>query len=157
MRLVTTTHQTVTSSDLSRHSAQVFSAADVGAVEITRRDGESLLLLRKSEMDMQQRALHLAADLIAASLDPADTPFVDRLADRLPWMAFLAPDERAQAAADIVAVARACFASGGGFARLLQEVRDWQRTALAKAAGFTAQDALDWLDEPAPAANPHLS
>jgi hypothetical protein len=92
----------VQSSALSRNSAEVFQAADQGTVEITRRDGETLVLTRKSELERQSTVLRMAADLIAASLGPEAQPFVDRLQGRFPWMRFLSEPERETFAMEIV-------------------------------------------------------
>ena len=100
----------VQSSALSRNSAEVFQAADEGAVEITRRDGATLVLTRKSELERQHTVLRVAADLIAATLGPQSEPFVDRLQDRFPWMRFLSAQGREAVALEVVQCARACAA-----------------------------------------------
>lgn len=46
--------RTVQSSELSRNPASVFEAADLGPVTITRRDGESLVLARSSDVARQR-------------------------------------------------------------------------------------------------------
>lgn len=138
--------RTVTSSDLSRNGAAVFRAADEGPVEITRRDGETLVLTRKSEREREFTALHIAADLVAASLGPGDVPFVDRLADRFPWMQFLTASGQQQFAEEIVRSARACAALGD-FGPFLVELISWRETAASKAAGYVSTSDLDWYDE----------
>ena len=136
----------VQSSALSRNSAEVFRAADEGAVEITRRDGETLVLTRKSEVERQSTVLRVAADLVAASLGPETQPFVDRLQDRFPWMRFLSESERDAFATEIVQSARGC-AAVQDLEPFLVDLHEWFSTAQAKAAGFTADDELDWYDD----------
>lgn len=136
---------TVTSSDLSRHSADVFRAADKGPVEISRRDGENLVLMRRSVMESEAMALALAADVVAASLGPADVPFVARLQDRFPWMHFLSLDEREQFAAEIVVCARAC-AAARQFGPFVADLEAWRGTAAAKASSPTPDADLEWFD-----------
>lgn len=148
--------QSVSSSALSRHSADVFAAADRGAVEITRRDGESLILTRKSELERQYTILNLAADLVAASLGGDGTTFVDRLQDRFPWMRFLTPAERESFVDEIVESARSC-AAVRDFTPFLVDLSEWRATAQAKAAGYTADADLEWLSEPREVADPRLS
>lgn len=143
-------------SDLSRDSANVFRTADHGPVEVTRRDGEPLVLTRKSEYEDHFAALSSAADLIAASLAPGDTPFEHRLRERMPWMRFLTEQDQHLFSHDIVDVARSC-AAVRDFGPFLTELAEWHATAAAVAAGFTAPDDLDWLDEPATAADPRLA
>ncbi|WP_068255844.1 hypothetical protein [Janibacter corallicola] len=143
-------------SDLSRDSAKVFRTAERGPVEVTRRDGEPLVLTRKSEYDDHYAALNAAADLIAASLEPSDSPLERRLQARMPWMRFLSEEDRAHFSHDIIDVARGC-AAVHDFGPFLQELTEWHSTAAAVAAGYTAPDDLDWFDEPVPAADPRTA
>jgi hypothetical protein len=143
----------VRSSELSRNSAEVFRAAEHGAVEITRRDGESLMLTRKSEADRQYEALEMAADLIAASLGRETKPFPERLQERFPWMHFLDDEERRQFADEVVEVARACSAVRD-FGPLLVCLHEWHATARAIAAGYTRDEDLQWHEDPIEAPNP---
>lgn len=145
--------RTVTSSDLSRNGAKVFRAAEEGPVEITRRDGESLLLTRKSEQDVQFTALNLAADLVAASLSPDSRPFADRLADRFPWMELLTPEGRERFASEIVISARA-GAAVHDLTPFLAELTSWHETAATKAAGFVPDAELDWYEDDEPVSRP---
>lgn len=140
--------RTVQSSELSRNPASVFEAADLGPVTITRRDGESLVLARSSDVARQREGLELAAHLVVASLAPGNVPFEERLRGPFPWVEFLSPDDREQFAREVVDVARAC-AAVSRFDRLLLTLKAWHSTAEAIAAGYTHNDALEWLDEPA--------
>lgn len=144
----------VQSSALSRNSAEVFLAADQGAVEITRRDGETLILTRKSEIERQGTILRMAADLVAASLGPESEPFANRLQERFPWMHFLSDPEREMFAQEIVQSARGC-AAVQDFGPFLVELHEWYTTAQAKAAGFTPDLDLNWYDDLPRATNPH--
>lgn len=140
--------QTFPSSHLSRHSAEVFSAADAAPVQITRRDGESLTLLRTRELKMHERALNVAAQLIAASVGPSADTFVRRLRQPFPWLAFLPAADQETFATEIVDVARASFAIGD-FGPLLRELSDWHSTARAHASGM-GDGEVQWLDEDTP-------
>lgn len=143
-------------SALSRDSAKVFRSADRGPVEVTRRDGESFVLTRKSEYDEHFTALTVAADLIAASLAPEDVPFEKRLEDRFPWLRFLGTSDQQLFAREIIDVARSC-AAVHNFGPFLVELAEWRRTAAASAAGFTPGPDLEWLDEPAVVFDPRHS
>lgn len=148
---------TFKSSELSRNSAEVFHAADQeGSVEITRRDGEPLILSRKSSYFGNVRAIEVAADLIAASLDDSGRSFVERLQDRFPWMSYLSEPGREQFAAEMVASARAS-ASVRDFTPFLRDLYEWRETAAAKAAGFASNVDVEWLDEPVEVMNPRAS
>lgn len=145
--------RTATSSDLSRNPGQVFRAADEGPVTITRRDGEPLTLLPSRTVEREHEALRLASQLVAASLAPGGQSFTERLRDPFPWLGFLPPAQREAFAAEIVEVARAC-ASISSFDRLFIVLAEWKATAEATAAGYTHDDELDWLDEPAAVEDP---
>lgn len=140
--------QTVQFSDLSRSSKRVAEAADRGPVTITRRDGEPLVLQRKSEVDRDKEGLALAAQVIAAAVTDWPGTFATRLLAPFPWMNLLPVGEREAFAAELVDVARAC-ASVSVFDPLATLIHAWRSTAEAYAAGFTPDDELEWLDEPA--------
>ena len=120
---------------------------------ITRRDGEALILTRASAVEHQRLGLQLAAQLIAASLADSRTPFVDRLRVPFPWLEFLNASNRDSFATEVVDVARAC-AAFGQFDRLLDVLMAWRATAEAVAAGYTRDEDLTWIDEPAPVPDP---
>lgn len=144
---------TATSSDLSRNPGQVFRAADQGPVTITRRDGEPLTLLPSRTVEREHEALRLASHLVAASLAPGEESFTSRLLGPFPWLGFLPGEQREAFAAEIVEVARACAAISS-FDRLFIVLAEWKATAEAVAAGYTHDDELDWLDEPATVEDP---
>jgi hypothetical protein len=145
----------VRSSELSRNSASVFEAADAGPVEITRRDGESLVLSRASDARRQEEGVGVAASLLAALLPTHDLR-TDGLEIPFPWVHFLSADDREAFALELVNVTRAC-AAVGRFDELILTLASWQSTARALADGLTADPAdLGWLDEPIPVSDPHL-
>ena len=71
------------SSDLSRHSSKVFAAAVEHPIRVTRRDGESLVLMSQRESDARESLLQLAAQIIGAAIDDEGT-LAERMADRPP-------------------------------------------------------------------------
>lgn len=148
--------RTVKSSELSRNPAAVFSAVDQGPVIITRRDGESLILAKESDIMQQRAGLELAASLVAASLAPDDVSFVERLRGPFPWVEFLNQSDREAFAHETVDVARAC-AAVSRFDRLLLTVKAWHSTAQAIAGGYTNDEDLELLDVPEPVADPRTA
>lgn len=150
------TTRSASSSDLSRNPAQVFRAADEGPVTITRRDGESLTLLRSETVEREHRALELAAQLVAVSLAPGDTSFADRLLGPFPWLGFLPGEQRERFASEVVEVSRAC-ASISSFDRLFIVLSEWRATAEAVASGYISDTELDWLDEPEAVGDPRIT
>ncbi len=143
---MTAVARTVQSSELSRHSREVFEATDEGPVLITRRDGESLVLTKASQTDADRSGLELAAHVVAVSLSTDDRPFAQRLRDPFPWVALLSAEEQDSFATEVVDVARACAALSR-FERLLITVSAWKDTAEALAGGSTADVDLHWFDD----------
>lgn len=78
------------SSDLSKHSAEVFAEAEDHPVTVTQRDGESLVLMSQREAEGRARLLDLATQLITVTLDDAGT-LTERMAKAFPWMLALSP------------------------------------------------------------------
>lgn len=150
MSIPTIGPRTVQSSDLSRHPADVFAAAEEGPVVVTRRDGESLLLTTQSRARAQQELLGVAAQLIAASLD--DGPLQVRLAKYFPWIGLLNDADKQACAVEIIDTARGAFSVGQPM-RLLTVIAAWRNTAEAVAAGWGA-DEIEWLNDAVPVEDP---
>lgn len=139
------------SSDLSKHSADVFAEAEDHAVRITRRDGEPLVLMSQREADARAVLLQFAADLITVTLDD-DGTFATRMAARFPWMLALSEQDRSTCAQNLVDAARASFATGQPHLAVA-ELTSWRETATAIAAGLSARP-LEWLDDDEPIERP---
>lgn len=133
------------SSDLSRHSAEVFAEAENHPVTVTRRDGEALVLMSKREADERARLLNLAAQLITATLDH-DGSLADRMSKAFPWMLALSPSDRDMCAQDLLDVARGSLSTNQSHLAFT-ELTSWQETATAVAAGLGGAD-LEWFDTP---------
>lgn len=144
--MATTALRTTTrrSSDLSKHSAEVFAEAEDHPVTVTRRDGEDLVLMSQREADSRNRMLQFAAQLIGAVVSD-DGPLADRMSMAFPWMLALSPLDRATCAQDLVDAARASFSTDQPH-RVLSELTSWRETATAIAAGLGRAD-LEWLDD----------
>ena len=139
------------SSELSRNSAKVFAAAEESPVIVTRRDAEPLVLMTEQEADAREQLFDLAAQLVAVATDTKGT-LAERMADHLPWMLALAPEDRRQCAEDLLRAARASFSTGQ--AQLaVAELTSWRETAAAVAAGLGAE-TTEWLDEDVPVTRP---
>ncbi len=142
----TTAPRTTTrrSSDLSKHSAEVFAEAEDHPVTVTRRDGEDLVLMSQREAEGRTRLLEFAAQLIGAVVSD-DGPLADRMSRAFPWMLALSTEDRATCAQDLVDAARASFSTDQPH-RVLSELTSWRETATAIAAGLGQAD-LEWLDD----------
>ncbi|QGH69306.1 prevent-host-death protein [Pseudactinotalea sp. HY158] len=131
------------SSDLSKHSAEVFAEAENHPVTVTRRDGESLVLMSQREADARTELLHIAAALISVTLE--DGPLVERMAGRYPWMYALSTRDREQCARDLIDAARASFSTHQPHLAIAK-LTSWRETATAIAAGLGSQ-SVEWVDE----------
>ncbi|KUM35523.1 prevent-host-death protein [Arthrobacter sp. EpRS71] len=133
------------SSELSRSSAEVFAAAADHPVQVTRRDGESLVLMSESADAARRSLLELAAQLVAVSTS-AEGTLAARMSDRFPWMLALSPADQEACAADVLAAARASFATNQPHLAI-SELSSWRETATAIAAGL-GRESLEWLKDP---------
>ena len=144
MNTRTRSRTTFQSSELSRSSAEVFAAAADHPVEVTRRDGESLVLMSGSADRARTNLLELAAKLVAVSTS-TDGHLVTRMIDRFPWMLALSPADQQACANDILSAARASFATNQPHLAIA-ELTAWRETATAIAAGL-GQEPVEWLDD----------
>jgi hypothetical protein len=110
MSALATSRTTFQSSELSRASAEAFAAAADHPIQITRRDGEHLVLMSESADRARASLLELAAQLIAVTTSTEGT-LANRMSDRFPWMLALSQLDRETCASEIVAAARASFAT----------------------------------------------
>lgn len=141
---VATDHPVATrrSSDLSRHSAEVFAEAEDHPVTVTRRDRESLVLMSQREADARAELLHIAATLISVTLE--DGPLSERMASRYPWMYALSAQDREQCARDLLDATRASLATHQPHLAITK-LTSWRETAAAIAAGL-GSEPVTWLD-----------
>ncbi|AZN29113.1 prevent-host-death protein [Flaviflexus salsibiostraticola] len=131
------------SSDLSKHSAEVFAEAEDHPVTVTRRDGESLVLMSQREADARAELLQIAASLITVSLE--DGPLTERMASLYPWIYALSTEDRERCARDLIDAARASFSTHQPH-MVVAKLTSWRETATAIAAGLGSQP-VEWLEE----------
>lgn len=131
------------SSDLSKHSAEVFAEAENHPVTVTRRDGESLVLMSQRDADARTELLHIAATLITVALE--DGPLAERMSSRYPWMYALSIEDREECAQDLIDAARASFSTHQPHLAITK-LTSWRETATAIAAGLGSRP-VEWLDE----------
>ena len=132
------------SSDLSKHAAEVFTEAEDHPVTVTRRDGESLVLMSQREAEGRARLLNFAAQLITVTLEDSGT-LAERMTKSFPWMLALSPADRAACAQELVDAARASFATDQPYLAIA-ELTSWKETAVAIAAGLRSVD-VKWLED----------
>jgi hypothetical protein len=134
---------TFQSSELSRASAEVFAAAADHPVRITRRDGESLVLMSESADQGRASLLQLASQLFAVTTSTEGT-LAARMSDRFPWMLALSPADRDACAGAVLAAARASFSTIQPHLAFA-ELTAWRETATAMAAGL-GKEPVEWLE-----------
>lgn len=144
MSALSQSRTTFQSSELSRASAEVFAAAADHPVEVTRRDGESLVLMSESADRARTALLELAAQLVAVSTN-TDGTLVTRMIDRFPWMLALSTADQQTCANDILTAARASFATNQPHLAIA-ELTAWRETATVVAAGL-GHEPVEWLDD----------
>lgn len=132
------------SSDLSKHSAEVFAEAEDHPVTVTRRDGEALVLMSQREADSRTKMLQFAAQLIGVAVDDSG-PLAERMSKAFPWMLALPSRDQSACAQDLVDAARASFSTDQPHL-VLAELTSWKETATAIAAGLGTTDP-EWLDD----------
>lgn len=132
-------------SDLSKHSAAVFAEAEDHPVTVTRRDGESLVLMSRREADARAELLSMAAMLVTVAID--DGPLAERMASRYPWMYALSAEDREQRTREVFDAARASFSTQQPHLAITQ-LTSWRETATAIAAGL-GEHPVEWLDDDA--------
>ncbi|MGO1320764.1 MAG: prevent-host-death protein [Galactobacter sp.] len=132
------------SSQLNRSSAEVLAAASNGPVEVTRRDGEPLVLMSERENSARDNLLALAANLIAVSTS-TDGTLSERMSNLYPWMFALTPKDREECARNVLDAARASFATGQPHLAVA-ELNAWCETATALAAGL-GSEPVEWIDD----------
>jgi hypothetical protein len=135
---------TFQSSELSRASADVFAAAVDHPIRVTRRDGESLVLMSESADQARASLLELAAQLVAVSTS-TDGTLAGRMSDRFPWMLALSPADQDACAKDVITAARASFATNQPHLAIA-ELTAWRETATAIAGGL-GTEPVEWLDD----------
>lgn len=144
MSAATLSKTTFKSSDLSRAPLDVFAAAADHPVQVTRRDGESLVLMSESADKARDALLELAAQMVAVSTS-SDGTLASRMSDRFPWMLALSPADQEACANAVLAAARASFATHQPHLAVA-ELTSWRETATAIAAGL-GKEPVEWLDE----------
>lgn len=131
------------SSDLSKHSAEVFAEAEEHPISITRRDGESLVLMSQREAEGQTQLLEIAAQLLTVSIEDHGS-LTERMSKAFPWMLALSAKDQETFARNIFDAARASLSTTQPHL-IITELTSWKETATAIAAGLDTKN-VDWLE-----------
>jgi hypothetical protein len=123
---------------LLRTPRAVVAQADNGAVRITRRDAEDLLLMREADAAASQRGVALAVRLSRAYA-MASGDMLAAIDTTFPWAAILSDRDRQTMAKELD---RLLWASSelGHFTTLVNTIASWRGTAEALADGLTPDE-----------------
>jgi hypothetical protein len=137
---------TETFTELLRHPRQVVKCAERGAVRITRRGADDLILAQAGYLEQRDAGLALTARLLLATVRHSGD-VIAALHALYPWMSLLSESEQQQCADEIDKLMWAA-AELGEYRRLLDSFSSWRGTAAAYAAGMRRSDAdLTWLPD----------
>lgn len=139
--------------DSDEFPVAVATAAEKGPVTIKRRDGEDLLLLKKSEVEQERAGVDLIAQVVAAAVSGRiSEEFIRQLVITFPWANALPSSEQREFAEEVLGAAQVA-ASLGSFGKLATIVAAWKSTAWAYTNGYPRTE-LDFLPNPVPVARP---
>lgn len=137
---------TATFTNLLRHPSDVVAQTSHGAVRITRRDAEDLILMRAGELEQQEAGIALASQLIRAMFRHTGD-MLAALHDLFPWIDLLSEDEKRACAKELASRVTSAVELGE-YRLLLDDFRSWKSTAGAYAAGMPRNDDdLTWLPD----------
>lgn len=129
----------VQSSELSRNAAEVFEQAQKSPLVITRRDGQNLVLKSLQEELTQIEARVFASSMLSAALETSGS-IHERVTNHFPWILALSEQDQADCVRELLQAARIALATGQGV-QAVQLLISWRETALAMAAGLTAESS----------------
>ncbi|HET9876084.1 MAG TPA: hypothetical protein VFQ37_09995 [Mycobacterium sp.] len=137
---------TETFTELLRHPREVAARTEKGAVRITRRDADDLILVRAGDLERHEEGIALASRLMRATIK-CGGDIAAALGELNAWVALLSADEQHQCAEEVGSLMWSA-AELGEYRRLLDSFRSWQATAQAYAAGLPRDDDdLTWLPD----------
>jgi hypothetical protein len=137
---------TETFTELLRHPRDVAAQTEQGAVRITRRDADDLILMRAGELEQQNDGIALASQIMRTVVRHGGDMGA-ALEELYAWMGQLSADERKLCADDIESLVWSA-AELGAYQRLIDRFRSWRATAESYAADV-ARDGSDltWLPD----------
>ncbi|MDR1118724.1 MAG: hypothetical protein LBL01_05455 [Bifidobacteriaceae bacterium] len=143
-----------TLSDLLRTPKSVIEMTEDGAVQVVRRDGPDLVLLKAEDLAAQREGLELASRVMRALLARGGDA-KGALLGLFGWAALFTEDELGEFADEMERLVWSA-AELNAYGALLERFRRWEGTAEAYAAGMPRGDGSDltWLEEPVPVDRP---
>ena len=136
---------TATFTALLRDPSSVAAQTERGAVRITRRDADDLILIRADDADRLRTGMALTAQVLRAVVNQKGDVGAALLEP--PWTAELTDDERKKFVAELEPLLWSA-AELGVFDHFLDAFESWRATALAYASGVPRDtDDLTWLPD----------
>lgn len=137
---------TATFTALLRDPSSVAAQTERGAVRITRRDADDLILMRADDADRLREGMALTAKVLHAVVGFKGD--VDQALLRpFPWTAELSDEERKAYVAELEPLLWSA-ADLGAFEHFLDAFQSWRATALAYASGMPRDNNdLTWLPD----------
>jgi hypothetical protein len=137
---------TETFTELLRRPREVAARAERGAVRITRRDADDLILAQVGYLEQREAGLALTGRLLLATARHGGDVAAG-MRTLYPWMGLLSEAEQRECAAEIDGLMWAA-AELGEYRLLLDSFWSWRGTAAAYAAGMPRDnDDLTWLPD----------
>lgn len=137
---------TATFTALLRDPSSVAAQTERGAVRITRRDADDLILMRADDADRLREGLALTAEVLRAVVSYKGEVEVALLRP-FPWTAELDDDERKAYVTELEPLLWSA-AELGAFEHFLDAFQSWRATARAYASGMPRNnDDLTWLPD----------
>jgi hypothetical protein len=143
-----------TFTDFLRTPKAVVAATEKGAVHITRRGAEDLVLVKASDVTQQQEGVALASRLIRAKLAHSGS-MADAVRALFAWTELLDAEELETFASEMERLVWSA-AELGRYNSLLLAFASWESTASAYAEGLLEEtsDRLTWLTQQTPVPRP---
>lgn len=136
---------TETFTELLRHPKEVAAATEHGAVRITRRDADDLILVRAGDLERTEEGIALASRLMRATLKHGAVDSAVR--DLFSWVGLLSDAERGEFTQEVESLLWSA-AELGEYRRLLDTFHSWRSTAQAYSAGLPRDGSdLNWLPD----------
>ncbi|HNP56264.1 MAG TPA: hypothetical protein PK331_14330 [Gordonia sp. (in: high G+C Gram-positive bacteria)] len=139
---------TETFTELLRHPKDVVARTENGAVRITRRDADDLILMRAGDLEDKEAGIALASALMRAVMR-ADGNIATALSALHPWILALPAEDQHQCATEIGHLLWSSVELGS-YRRLLEEFDAWRGTAEAHASGMRAITDFEWFRQDGP-------
>lgn len=136
---------TQTFTELLRHPREVAAQTEQGAVRITLRDADDLILIRAGDLERHNEGVALASRLMRATLKRGS--IAAALAEVNSWVTLLSEVEQEQFAQEVESLLWSA-AELGEYRSLLDSYHAWRSTAQAYSAGVPRDGAdLTWLPD----------